>query len=69
MSSRTSRKLRQNRRYDRTHVTITWGSNLRFQNKGGRHYLIPPLYQIRSCNTLENKAVKFGHRRLGVVAA
>src|ERR1051326_3627015 len=35
MSSSKSRRLSQNRRYQRTQVTITCGSNLRFQKKGG----------------------------------
>jgi hypothetical protein len=51
MSSSKSRKLRQNRRYHRTQVTITCGSNFRFQNKGGRHDFMASRYQIRSCNT------------------
>jgi hypothetical protein len=32
-------------------VTITWGSNFRFQNSGGRQDFIASPYQIRSCNT------------------
>ena len=51
MSSSRSRKLRLKRRYHRTQVTITSGSNLRFLNNGGRHYLIASPYQIRRCNT------------------
>src|SRR6476469_7948776 len=48
MSSSKSRRLRQNRRYQRTQVTITSGSNLRFQNNGGREDLIASPYQIRN---------------------
>ena len=51
MSSSKSRKLKQNRKYHRTQVTITWGSNLRFQNNGGRQELMALSYQIRSRNT------------------
>src|ERR1051326_3977932 len=54
MSSSTSRKLKQNRRYQRTQVTITSGSNLRFQNSGGRRDFIPSTYQIRRCNPSGN---------------
>ena len=32
--------LKQKRRYQRTQVIITSGSNFRFQNKGGRHELM-----------------------------
>ena len=41
----------------RTQVTITWGSNLRFQNNGGRQDLISSPYQIRSCNTSETNKI------------
>src|SRR5215469_11195201 len=51
MSSSKSRKLKQKRRYQRTQVTITSGSNLRFQNSGGRHDFMASRYQIRRCNT------------------
>src|SRR5690242_7999815 len=56
MSSSKSRKLRQNRRYHRTQVTITCGSNFRFQNNGGRHDFMASRYQIRSCNTSRREA-------------
>src|SRR5689334_17259120 len=49
------RKLKQNRRYHRTQVTITWGSNLRFQNNGGRQEPMASSYQIRSRNTSRAK--------------
>ena len=49
--SSRSRKLNQKRKYHRTQVTITCGSNLRFQNSGGRHDFIGSHYQIRRCNT------------------
>ncbi len=39
-SSCKSRSLKQKRRYQRTQVTITSGSNFRFQNNGGRHDLM-----------------------------
>src|SRR6266545_1529469 len=48
MSSSTSRRLKENRQYQRTQVTITTGSNLRFQNSGGRQELMSPHYQTRS---------------------
>ena len=51
MSSSRSRRLRENRRYHRTQVTITIGSNLRFRNNGGRQDFILRPYQIRRCNT------------------
>jgi hypothetical protein len=37
--------------FQRTQVTITCGSNLRFQNNGARQDFMAPPYQIRSCNT------------------
>src|SRR5262249_14563270 len=46
MSSCKSRRLKQKRRYQRTQVTITSGSNFRFQNKGGRHDFM--VYRTRS---------------------
>lgn len=36
ISSSRTRRLRENRRYQRTLVTITAGSNWRFRNNGGR---------------------------------
>ena len=46
MSSCKSRRLKQKRRYQRTQVTITSGSNVRFQNKGGPHDFM--VYRTRS---------------------
>jgi hypothetical protein len=42
------RRLKQKRQYQRTQVTITIGSNLRFQNSGGRQELMSTPYQTRS---------------------
>jgi hypothetical protein len=50
ISSSKSRKLKLKRRYYRTQVTITVGSNLRFQNNG-RHDLITSPYQVCRRNT------------------
>src|SRR5512133_2095501 len=58
MSSSKSRKLKQNRRYHRTQVTITCGSDFRFQNNGGRDDVIPSRYQNRSCNTSPTRIVE-----------
>jgi hypothetical protein len=52
-------------RYQRTQVTITCGSNFRFQNNGGRHDVIASPYQIRSCNT----SITNVNRRRGCWAA
>src|ERR1700751_1632594 len=51
MSSFRSRRLRENRQYHRTQVTIMTGSNWRFRNRGGRQDLMLSTYQISSCNT------------------
>jgi hypothetical protein len=60
MSACQSRKLKQKRRYQRTQVTITSGSNFRFQNNRGRHDLIGLRYQIPCCNTfLQPRPVVF----------
>src|SRR5689334_12727459 len=48
MGSSTSRKLSENRKYQRTQVTITAGSNCRFRNNAGRLDLIPSPYQIQA---------------------
>src|ERR1700739_3801552 len=51
MSSFRSRRLRENRQYHRTQVTIMTGSNWRFRNRGGRQDLMLSTYQISRCNT------------------
>ena len=51
MSSSKSRTLKQNRRYQRTHVTTACGLELPFLNNGGRHDFMALPYQIPRCNT------------------
>src|ERR1700757_2680393 len=56
MSSFRSRRLRENRQYHRTQVTIMTGSKWRFRNRGGRQDLMLSTYQISRCNT----SLKYG---------
>ena len=57
MTSCKSRRRKQKRRYQRTQVTITSGSNSRFQNKGGRHDFM--VYRTRSAAaTLPSRVVE-----------
>src|SRR5437773_2151610 len=46
ISSSTSRRLSENRRYHRTHVTIISAANWRLRNKGARQNPIRSPYQI-----------------------
>src|ERR1700739_2161422 len=60
MSSFRSRRLRENRQYHRTQVTIMTGSNWRFRNRGGRQDLMLSTYQISGCNTSHEKGKEQG---------
>jgi hypothetical protein len=48
ISSSTSRKLSENRMYQRTQVTITAGSNCRLRNSAGRQEPIASHYQTKA---------------------
>ena len=51
ISSSRSRRLRENRQYHRTQVTMMTGSNWRFRNSGGRQDLIASTYQMHRRNS------------------
>src|SRR5215831_17998505 len=51
MISSRSRRLSENRKYHRTQVMITSGSNWRFRKALGRDGVMPSPYQTCRCNT------------------